>query len=58
MKALKKFIKKFEDEMAAAAFAEAGEPETALEILKESSERDHHNGKKIGQILPNPAASK
>ncbi|GBE33764.1 hypothetical protein BMS3Bbin06_00279 [bacterium BMS3Bbin06] len=36
MKALRKLLKRFEDEMAAVAFAEAGEFETAREILKSS----------------------
>ena len=33
MKALRKLLKRFEDEMAAVAFAEAGEFRTAREIL-------------------------
>ena len=36
MKVLRKVLKKFEGEMAAVAFAEAGEFETAREILKSS----------------------
>lgn len=36
MKGLKRFFKRFEDEMVATAFAEAGEFETAREILAES----------------------
>lgn len=33
---MKKFLKNFEDSMAAAAFAQAGETETAIKIMKES----------------------
>lgn len=33
---MKKFLKNFEDAMAAAAFAQAGETETAVEIMEES----------------------
>lgn len=36
MKELKRFLQSFEDDMAAAAFAEAGEFETAREILRKS----------------------
>ncbi|GBD99462.1 hypothetical protein BMS3Abin07_01499 [bacterium BMS3Abin07] len=43
MKFFKKMVRKFEDEMAAAAFAQAGEMETAKEILKESDKQNLHN---------------
>lgn len=36
MKGLRRFLKGFEDDMTAAVFAEAGEFETAREILRES----------------------
>ena len=49
-------IKKFEDEMAAAAFAQAGEIVTAREIVKESDKQNLHSdiirGKPDGMHLP------
>lgn len=36
MKGLKRFLKRFEDDLAAVVFAEGGEFETAKEILRES----------------------
>jgi len=56
MKIFKKMIKKFEDEMAAAAFAQAGEIVTAREIVKESDKQNLHSdiirGKPDGMHLP------
>jgi len=37
MKGIKNFVEKFETAMVAAAFAEAGEFETAREIMRESN---------------------
>ncbi len=47
MKVLRKMLKRFEGEMAAAAFAEAGEFETAREILKSSASEEISNGNSI-----------
>ncbi|NOY40171.1 MAG: hypothetical protein GXO95_08120 [Nitrospirae bacterium] len=44
MKVLRKMLRKFEGEMAAVAFAEAGEFETAREILKSSVSEESSNG--------------
>jgi len=47
MKVLRRLLKRFEDDMAAAAFAEAGEFRTAREILKNdygSEEVSHGEG--------------
>jgi|Deesub1362A_J573_1020465.scaffolds.fasta_scaffold17647_2 hypothetical protein len=42
MKIFNKLIRKFEDEMAAAAVAQTGELEMALQIIKESASNDHY----------------
>jgi len=45
MKGLRKFLRKFENAMSAATFAEAGEAETAREILQDKECR-HEKTKK------------
>ncbi len=47
MKILRKMLRKFEGEMAAVAFAEAGEFETAREILKSSVSEERSNGSMV-----------
>ncbi|MEC4684218.1 MAG: hypothetical protein VST71_00590 [Nitrospirota bacterium] len=47
MKILRKMLRKFEGEMAAVAFAEAGEFETAREILKSSVSEERSNGNMV-----------
>ena len=47
MKVLRRMLKRFEGEMAAAAFAEAGEFETAREILKSSVSEERSDGNMV-----------
>ncbi len=47
MKVLRKMLKRFEGEMAAVAFAEAGEFETAREILKSSVSEETSDGSSV-----------
>ncbi|GMT46467.1 hypothetical protein MNBD_NITROSPIRAE03-842 [hydrothermal vent metagenome] len=47
MKVLRRMLKRFEGEMAAVAFAEAGEFETAREILKSSVSEEVSNGNSV-----------
>ncbi len=47
MKILRKMLRKFEGEMAAVAFAEAGEFETAREILKSSVSEERSSGNMV-----------
>ncbi|NOZ25121.1 MAG: hypothetical protein GXO94_03385 [Nitrospirae bacterium] len=44
MKALRRLLERFEDEMTAAAFAEAGEVEAAREILRGTREAEGVSG--------------
>ncbi len=60
MNIIKKILKGFEDEMAAVALAEEGEPEMALAILNEREEqalKGSHGGRPIGRILTSPSVS-
>jgi hypothetical protein len=60
MNIIKRTLKSFEDEMAAAALAEEGETKMALAILKESKDQvveDSRGQRKIGRILPSPSVS-
>ncbi|MDO8747230.1 MAG: hypothetical protein AAB301_01680 [Nitrospirota bacterium] len=63
MKGLKEFAKKFETLMTATAFAEAGEFETAREMLKEYAQPEEKTAKKSGRgytsdLAVNAAGSK
>jgi hypothetical protein len=49
MKTLKRIFRKFEDAMAASAFAEAGEFETARQILREEEARPRKISRKSGR---------
>ncbi len=57
---IKKFFKRFDDEMAAVAFAEAGELEMAKELLAESDNKieekrgygDDGQDKGLGVVIP------
>lgn len=65
MNIFKKLIRRFEDEMAAAAVAQTGETEMALQILKEPYSDDHHthshlsqSNQKVMHLSANPAEGK
>jgi len=60
MNIFKKLVKHFEATSAAAALAEGGEREMALEIMKEYEEKTFkgsRGGRPIGSILPSPSVS-
>ncbi|NCO82768.1 MAG: hypothetical protein COZ31_02690 [Nitrospirae bacterium CG_4_10_14_3_um_filter_44_29] len=61
MKGLKKLVKRFETLMTVAAFAEAGEFETAREILKEDAQPEGKTAPSCGytsELAVNAAGSK
>ena len=63
MNILKKLIRRFEDEMAAAAVAQSGEPEMALQIIKDSPSDGHYthpsqNKQEVMHLSVNPAEGK
>jgi flagellar motor switch protein FliG len=63
MRFFKRVVRKFEDEMAAAAIAQSGETEMAREIIRESLPDDYHDQpsqhkQEMMQFSINPAEGK